>query len=661
MILRFSATNFKSIKDKVEIWFTPGSSRKNNSHVSDDGCLRVTSIFGANASGKSNLIKGLKFVKRILTDPYYHTRYPAYNWDSDNKISKFEIDFSIKDKSGDYHNYSYMIDVETIGNENDERAKKVSQQSYIYNVVGEKLIDLDKKESGEDGIIFDKPHFLKSSDFQYKDNIQNYWSNLIDISKQKSTLDHYEKTLESLDKKVPLVLFSIKETEDTIKGIESDRSKAYTDLRSAYEELEGCTYARYFEKKYLANHEVSMGEMNIDNQSLSIFDMHDIDIRDFFISLIKDYQKIKQDIPFNYRSVYQKIIKLFRELKGYEIKIEKQDKDCFDLKKKLNWTYSNIESTKEEIAKTLEIIDSNRMKIDETDDESLHRLPLLPLGFGKNMPNAYWDKIKIEPENRKIMKNVYTWFVSSLFILETDDYYLPLNEPNLLTNLSKILIGLDVGIYGLKWKKTGYNRRNRYSEIDEIELIKRKIKENDNRRLEECKNSSIYGSCETSVVLKTGQELNLFSYYMGEESVKKLVTYHDMSKNVDTNIQSESDGTRRLIELASVLLPTDHEKIFIVDELDRRLHPALTLKFMELFLSEEKANKQLIFVTHETRLMTTEILRPDEIWLMSKKAGRTSIEPLDEILQNNPELYSKRTDRLYLDGLLGIGTPNIEM
>ena len=42
----------------------------------------------------------------------------------------------------------------------------------------------------------------------------------------------------------------------------------------------------------------------------------------------------------------------------------------------------------------------------------------------------------------------------------------------------------------------------------------------------------------------------------------------------------ESDGTQRLIELLDVILNDDDERVFIIDELDRSLHPQMTIKFV---------------------------------------------------------------------------------
>jgi len=73
MLLRFSAENWKSISDETEIYAFPGKTRgfRNSiAKVSRPDCqiLPVMAIYGGNASGKSNLIKALGFVKDLILE-----------------------------------------------------------------------------------------------------------------------------------------------------------------------------------------------------------------------------------------------------------------------------------------------------------------------------------------------------------------------------------------------------------------------------------------------------------------------------------------------------------------------------------------------------------------------------------------------------------------
>ena len=112
----------------------------------------------------------------------------------------------------------------------------------------------------------------------------------------------------------------------------------------------------------------------------------------------------------------------------------------------------------------------------------------------------------------------------------------------------------------------------------------------------------------------------------------------------------ESDGTRRLFDLLSVLI-TNKEKVYIIDELDRSLHPNLTYKFIELFLDLCQGQlNQLIITTHEDRIIDLNLLRRDEIWFVEKRAqGDSIIYSLDSFGNQ----FDKRVCEAYLEGRFG--------
>ena len=47
----------------------------------------------------------------------------------------------------------------------------------------------------------------------------------------------------------------------------------------------------------------------------------------------------------------------------------------------------------------------------------------------------------------------------------------------------------------------------------------------------------------------------------------------------------ESDGTRRLFDLMDMLLNKREDVLYVVDELERSLHPKLTERFLQLFIT----------------------------------------------------------------------------
>ena len=82
MILEFCLNNYLSIKDEMKISFL-ATSLKENLHEQNDSVpltdtgfslLRSAVVYGANASGKSNVLKALAFFKRFITESFINSQ-----------------------------------------------------------------------------------------------------------------------------------------------------------------------------------------------------------------------------------------------------------------------------------------------------------------------------------------------------------------------------------------------------------------------------------------------------------------------------------------------------------------------------------------------------------------------------------------------------------
>jgi AAA15 family ATPase/GTPase len=85
--------------------------------------------------------------------------------------------------------------------------------------------------------------------------------------------------------------------------------------------------------------------------------------------------------------------------------------------------------------------------------------------------------------------------------------------------------------------------------------------------------------------------------------------------------KNESEGTNKIIDLSGPIFDTlKLGKALIIDELDAKLHPLITMRIVELFNSPESNsnNAQLIFATHDTNLLGEELFRRDQIWFTEK-------------------------------------------
>ena len=67
MLINFYAKNFLSFKDKIEFSMLADSNDKDNSvSFRKNKILKTAAIYGANASGKSNLLSSIAFFKNIV-------------------------------------------------------------------------------------------------------------------------------------------------------------------------------------------------------------------------------------------------------------------------------------------------------------------------------------------------------------------------------------------------------------------------------------------------------------------------------------------------------------------------------------------------------------------------------------------------------------------
>jgi AAA15 family ATPase/GTPase len=136
--------------------------------------------------------------------------------------------------------------------------------------------------------------------------------------------------------------------------------------------------------------------------------------------------------------------------------------------------------------------------------------------------------------------------------------------------------------------------------------------------------------------------------------IKKLMTKHRIKESEDYELfeinREESDGTRRIFDfIPALLMLANQESIFVIDEIDRSLHPILTKNIVDLFLKNTVGiPSQLIVTTHESSLLDLNFIRKDEIWFMEKnEIGESNLYSLDE--------FKPRADRMQIrkDYLLG--------
>jgi uncharacterized protein len=128
---------------------------------------------------------------------------------------------------------------------------------------------------------------------------------------------------------------------------------------------------------------------------------------------------------------------------------------------------------------------------------------------------------------------------------------------------------------------------------------------------------------------------------------------NDISTEIFNLRKQESEGTQKLFALAGPIVDAlKGGKVLIVDELDVRLHPLISLAIVELFNSNEtNPNKaQLIFMTHDTNLLSNKLFRRDQIWFAEKnRQGATDLYSLAEYKVRNDASFESD----YIKGKFG--------
>lgn len=155
------------------------------------------------------------------------------------------------------------------------------------------------------------------------------------------------------------------------------------------------------------------------------------------------------------------------------------------------------------------------------------------------------------------------------------------------------------------------------------------------------------------IVMRSNRDFFILDMDKEDEIVCRTIKFSHGKENILFNLSEESDGTVRILDLLEVLLAGEG-KTYVIDELDRCLHPSLTYKFVDTFLQlAAQKNIQLIVTTHESRLLDFDLLRRDEIWFVNKrKTGESDIYSLEEYNAR----FDQKIDKAYLEGRYG-GVP----
>lgn len=239
--------------------------------------------------------------------------------------------------------------------------------------------------------------------------------------------------------------------------------------------------------------------------------------------------------------------------------------------------------------------------------------------------------------------NVIDWFQNSLTVIYPKTKNISKKfelhkDTNLQQVFKEMLDYFDTGIDGIEFKEVDFEKMDIPTEVKE-----------------DIKNDLFSEKSEkTSAFLSNPQD---DKYYVISKvdsltvQAKLLKTKHKIIGGGYElfDLKDESDGTRRIMDLIPLVIDFfGGGNVFVVDEIERSLHPNLVRDFFEFILDKcDNINSQLIVSSHEATLLTQKLLRKDEIWFAVKnKEGATNLHSLED--------YNVRFDKeIMKDYLLG--------
>lgn len=234
---------------------------------------------------------------------------------------------------------------------------------------------------------------------------------------------------------------------------------------------------------------------------------------------------------------------------------------------------------------------------------------------------------KPELQNIEIALN---WFKNSLVIVTPNAKPSALVQKIDTNNRFKIytenlMKSFHVGISKIEVEKKTLEEFFGENDLDKLDKILNELDNSKNKMI--------------GLQINGGQEVIITKEENDNVYVKRLQVSHigKGDREVMFDLDEESDGTIRLLDFAPAFQDIAlNKKVYIVDEIERSIHPLLIKELISKFSKDGQSNGQLIFTTHESNLLDQSIFRQDEIWFAEKdKDASTDLYSLSDYKEHN--------------------------
>lgn len=250
----------------------------------------------------------------------------------------------------------------------------------------------------------------------------------------------------------------------------------------------------------------------------------------------------------------------------------------------------------------------------------------------------------------EVLHEIYNWFKNELLIIYPNSVVSDMT--NIFKNSDDRLVDLlkyfDTGIHSYELSPSSLEQIQQYIPREVFETLRKHI-EITRKKINESEGSIEELIAKGTLIL--GNHLFKIEFKTEDVKINEILFKHSYNDETFT-FGEESDGTRRLIELLDIIYNDSQNRTVIIDELDRSLHPQMTIKFVETFLKYSKdLMTQLIITTHESNLMDLKLLRRDEIWFVERdiELNESKLYSLEKFKVHN----TKKVAKDYLIGRYG--------
>ncbi|EKO3421066.1 AAA family ATPase [Vibrio fluvialis] len=415
MLLYFSVENFRSIKERVALDLRPAPRlRRHPSHVvslemnnkKSQKALRSSVIFGANASGKSNIVKAIRFAKRLIVNPSVQSglKTEPFRLDSTiNDVSSFYFEFSM---GGQIYIYSFSLSSERIFSEMlyvQLSFKDLCIYERVYNV------DEDKYDISTDLLDGDIIEFFKN-DAEKIEKLNTIMDGIRDLI----TLLEFTS-----DKQLFLNESGVKKIHEKLKVVHSFIYPAFHFFKNSLVVV--------FPDSYYAGIHRDFSREDISNNYVNLLSKYDTGINDIKVDNV-DISIVPDRLLSEVESKLKNQESTTYYFQGRHVKFEKDDED-------------NI--------KAYQIVSERKLKngssinfelCDESDGTNrlLDLLPSITSPFKEQSLDFYGRTYVVDEFDRSlhpnISKNMIQTFLEGEFCHPQDQLIITTHESNLLDN-----------------------------------------------------------------------------------------------------------------------------------------------------------------------------------------------------------------------------------